>query len=86
MKVWCNLILKKPHIVTEYALKYTCSKCRLVNQVYTLLAWAFKPYLSYTSCKKGRAGGAASGEMGGKKGKSSKRGSTGASGVVAAFT
>ena len=50
--------------------------------MYALPVWAPKPYLSYTGCRKGRAGGAVGGEIGGKKGKSSGRGSTGASGVV----
>ena len=63
-----------------------CSKYRLINQVYTLPAWAFKPYLSYTSCGKGRAGGVAGSEMGEKKSRSSRRSSTKVFGVVAAST
>ena len=52
--------------------------------MYTLPAWALKPHLSYTSCRKSRAGGAVGSEMGGKKGKSSKRGGTRAFSVVTA--
>ena len=48
-------------------------------------AQAPKPYLSCTSCRKGRAGKAVGGEIGGKKGRSSKRGSTGVFSVAAAF-
>ena len=47
--------------------------------------WAFKPYLSYTSCRKSRAGGAVGGEMGGKKGRSSGRGGIKAFNIIAAF-
>jgi hypothetical protein len=39
--------------------------------------WAPKPYLSCTSCEKGRAGKVVGGKIGRKKGKSSKRSSTG---------
>ena len=84
-KVRYNLILKKPYIATEYALKHACNKYHLINQVYTLPAWAFKPYLSYTSCGKGRAGGAAGSEIGGKKSRSSRKGGAGAFSVIAAF-
>ena len=52
--------------------------------MYTLLTWAPKPHLSYTSCGKSKAGEAASGEMGGKKSRSSGRGGAGVSGVAAA--
>ena len=47
--------------------------------------WVFKPHLSYTSCRKNRAGGVVGGEISGKKGRSSKRGGAGAFSVVAAF-
>ena len=50
--------------------------------MYALPVWALKPYLSYISCKKSRAGGAAGGEMGGKKGKNSERGGAGAFSVI----
>ena len=83
-KVQYNLILKKPHIVTEHALKHIYSEYRLVNQVYALPTRAPKPYLSCTSCGKSRAGGAAGGEMGRKKGRSSKRGGARASSVITA--
>ena len=53
--------------------------------MYALLVRAFKPHLSYTSCRKGRAGRAAGGEIGGKKGKNSKRGGVGAFSIVATF-
>ena len=53
--------------------------------MYALPVWAFKPYLSCTGYKKGRAGGVAGGEIGGKKGRSSGRSGTGASSIVAAF-
>ena len=53
--------------------------------MYALPIWTFKPHLSHTSCKKGRAGRAAGNKIGGKKNKSSKRGSTGASSVITAF-
>ena len=46
--------------------------------------WALKPYLSYTSCKKGKASGAAGSEIGGKKSKNSKRGGIKAFDVVTA--
>ena len=84
-KVQCNLILKKPYIAPEHALKYIYSKCRLVNQVYTLPTRAPKPHLNYISCGKGRAGRAAGSEMGGKKSKSSERGGAGAFSVVTTF-
>ena len=44
--------------------------------MYALPVWAPKPYLSYTSCEKGRASKAVGNKMGGKKGKSNKKGST----------
>ena len=44
--------------------------------MYVLPIWAFKPYLSYTSCEKGRAGGAVGSKIGRKKGRSSKKSST----------
>ena len=53
--------------------------------MYALLVWAFKPYLSYTSCGKGRAGRAVSGKICRKKGRSSKRGGVGAFSIVATF-
>jgi hypothetical protein len=52
--------------------------------VYTLPAWAPKPYLSRAGCGKGRAGGAVGSKMGGKKGKSGRRGGAGVFSVIAA--
>ena len=85
-KVQYNLILKKPYIATEHALKYIYSKYHLVNQVYILPIWVSKPYLSCTSCGKGKAGRAVGSEMGGKKGKSSKKSGTKAFSVITAST
>ena len=84
MKVRYNLILKKPYIATEHALRYAYSKYCLVNQVYALPIRAPKPYLSHTSYKKGRAGEVVGSKMDGKKGRNSKRGGAGASSVIAA--
>ena len=67
---------------TNRSLRYACSKYHLVNQVYALPARAPKPYLSCTSCKKGRAGKAVGNKIGGKKGKSNKRSSTGVFSIV----
>ena len=53
--------------------------------MYALLIWALKPRLSYTSCKKGRAGEAVGGKIGRKKGRRSKRGSTGVFNIAATF-
>ena len=50
--------------------------------MYALPAWAPKPYLSYTSRRKGRTGRAVGSKIGRKKGRSSKRG--GASSIVTA--
>ena len=50
--------------------------------MYTLPVWAFKPYLSHTSCGKGKAGKIVGNKMGGKKGRSNKRGSTGVFNII----
>ena len=54
--------------------------------MYVLPVRAPKPYLSYTGCRKGRAGGAVGGKIGGKKGKSSKRSGTKVFSIATTFT
>jgi hypothetical protein len=50
-----------------------------------LPARALKPYLSYTSRRKGRAGRVVGGKISGKIGGRGERGGTSASGLVTAF-
>ena len=53
--------------------------------MYILPIWVSKPYLSHTSCGKGRAGGVVGNKIGRKKGRSSKKGGTRVFNVTAAF-
>ena len=53
--------------------------------MYALPIRALKPYLSYTSCRKGKTGKVVGSKIGRKKGKSSKRGNTGVFSIATAF-